>query len=158
VGEQAQRAVQIKANLRERNIDGTQIITKQDRAPDDATGVAKWTWGAGLAALHRNQLPVSLPLSIREQADGPLTIGLPGLSCASEITDTLGREEHMARGTSRRRTRAHIAMARDRSWKKQSRQLNSGSSGFHSQIVCEPQCELYSDLLFGFRGLNEATD
>jgi hypothetical protein len=33
------RAVQIKANLRERNIDGTQIVTKQDRAPDDATGM-----------------------------------------------------------------------------------------------------------------------
>jgi hypothetical protein len=33
------RAVQIKANLRERNIDGTQNIAKQDRAPDDATGM-----------------------------------------------------------------------------------------------------------------------
>lgn len=39
MGEQALRAVQIKANLRERNIDGTQIIAKQDRAPDDATGM-----------------------------------------------------------------------------------------------------------------------
>ena len=32
-------AVQIKANLRESIIDGAQIITKQDRAPDDATGM-----------------------------------------------------------------------------------------------------------------------
>ena len=39
MGEQACRAVQIKANLRERDIDGPQIITKQDRAPDDATGM-----------------------------------------------------------------------------------------------------------------------
>ena len=39
MGEQALRAVQIKANLRERNIDGTQIIAKQDRAPDDVTGM-----------------------------------------------------------------------------------------------------------------------
>jgi len=39
VGEQAYRAVQIKANLSERNIDGTQNITKQDRAPNDATGM-----------------------------------------------------------------------------------------------------------------------
>ena len=43
MGEQAWRAVQIKANLRERNIDGTQIITKQDRAPDDATGMIEGT-------------------------------------------------------------------------------------------------------------------
>ena len=39
MGEEAWRAVQIKANLRERNIDGTQSITKQDLAPDDATGM-----------------------------------------------------------------------------------------------------------------------
>ena len=52
MGEEAWRAVQIKANLRERNIDGTQIITKQDRAPDDATGMIE-VLSQQLRNLHR---------------------------------------------------------------------------------------------------------
>jgi hypothetical protein len=52
VGEEAWRAVQIKANLRERNIDGTQSITKQDLAPDDATGMIE-VLSQQLRNLHR---------------------------------------------------------------------------------------------------------
>ena len=56
MGEQALRAVQIKANLRERNIDGTQIIAKQDRAPDDATGMIE-VLSQQLRNLYRAETP-----------------------------------------------------------------------------------------------------
>jgi hypothetical protein len=43
---------------------------------EPSIGVAERSWGSGMAAPHRGQLPVSRPLSILEQADAALTIDL----------------------------------------------------------------------------------
>ena len=78
MGEQALRAEQIKANLRERNIDGTQIITKQDRAPDDATGMIE-VLSQQLRNLYRAETHKILRAGISraaEDEEGPSN-GLP---------------------------------------------------------------------------------